>query len=72
MKSIYIRAVSVMEVNEWLVDAIETAEGHDRDVIGTIGIMLEDFSGFIHDDPKRKSEFMDYLQAIEEDDEVIH
>jgi hypothetical protein len=47
-KTILIYPVSVEEVNDWLIDAIYEAEGHDRNVIGTIGIMLEDFSGFIH------------------------
>jgi hypothetical protein len=49
-----------------------TAEGHDRNVIGTIGIMLEDFSGFIHDNPNLKKLFIKYLESAETEDEVIH
>jgi hypothetical protein len=72
MKIIEIYPVSVEEVNEWLVDAMYTAEGHDRNVIGTIGIMLEDFSGFIHDNPNLKKLFIKYLESAETEDEVIH
>jgi len=74
MKTIYIKSVSMEEVNEWLVSAIETAEEHDRNVIGTIGIMLEDFSEFVHNNPKRKMEFMEYLQSVqyEAKEEILH
>ena len=71
-KTIHIYPVSVKEVNDWLIDAIYEAEGHDKNVIGTIGIMLEDFSGFIHDNPNLKKLFMKYLESAETEDEVIH
>ena len=72
MKIVEIYPVSVKEVNEWLVDAMYTAEGHDRNVIGTIGIMLEDFSGFIHSNPRLKKKFHEYLEIAEKQGEEIH
>ena len=72
MKTIHIYPVSVEEINDWLMDAIYTTEGHDQNVIGTIGIMLEDFSGFIYEDPKRKKQFMAYLELAEKEDEALH
>jgi hypothetical protein len=69
---INIYPVSVEEVNDWLVDAIQRAEGHDQNVIGTIGIMLEDFSGFIHTDQKLKKQFLEYLDTIEAEEEMLH
>lgn len=71
-QTINIYPVSVEEVNDWLVDAIYTAEGHDRNVIGTIGIMLEDFSSFVHTNPKIKKKFIEYLEIAERQDEEIH
>ena len=72
MKTIEIYPVSVEEVSDWLVDALYTAEGHDKNVIGSIGIMLEDYSGFIHSHPKLKAKFMEYLELAERQDEEIH
>jgi hypothetical protein len=61
-KTIHIYLVSVEEVNDWLIHAIYEAEGHNQNVIGTIGIMLEDFSGFIHSNPRLKKKFHEYLK----------
>ena len=71
-KTIHIYFVSVEEVNDWLIHAIYEAEGHDQNVIGTIGIMLEDFSGFIHSNPRLKKKFHEYLEKTERQDEEIH
>lgn len=71
-KIIHIYPVSMNDVNDWLTDAIYTAEGHDQNVIGTIGIMLEDLSGFIHSDPKLKKKFHEYLEIAERQDEELH
>ena len=72
MKTIHIYPVSVEEINDWLMDAIYATEGHDQNVIGTIGLMLEDFSEFIYEDPKRRKQFMAYLELAEKEDEVLH
>ena len=71
-KVIQIYPVSVDELNVWLEDAIYNAEGHDRNVIGTIGIMLEDFSMFIHSSDELKQQFIDYLEIAEKQGEEIH
>jgi hypothetical protein len=43
-EEIYIEMVSSEEAYQWINDMIQTLEGHDRDVIGTIALMLEDLT----------------------------
>jgi ferritin-like metal-binding protein YciE len=64
-KTIHIYLVSVEEVNDWLIHAIYEAEGHNQNVI-------EDFSGFIHSNPRLKKKFHEYLKITERQDEEIH
>jgi hypothetical protein len=71
-KVIQIYPVSVDELNVWLEDAIYNADGHDLNVLGTIGIMLEDFSMFIHSSDNLKKQFIDYLEIAEKQGEEIH
>lgn len=71
-KVIQIYPVSVDELNVWLEDAIYNADGHDLHVLGTIGIMLEDFSMFIHSSDNLKKQFIDYLKIAEKQGEEIH
>jgi len=71
-KVINIYPVSADELNVWLEDAIYNSEGHDRNVIGTIGIMLEDFSMFIHSSDELKKQFIEYLEIAEKQGEEIH
>lgn len=71
-KSIAIYPVTVEEINDWLTDAIQEAEGHDRNVLGTMGIMLEDFSGFIYYNPELREDFMEYVRIADMQDGEIH
>lgn len=71
-KTIKIYPVSVDEINDWLEAAIMEFDGHELNVVGTIAIMLDDFSGFIQHDPKNQKRFLEYVEMVEKQDEAIH
>jgi len=71
-KTIKIYPVSVDEIKDWLEASIMKLDGHELNVIGTIAIMLDDFSGFIRHDPINQQKFLEYVEMAEIQDEEIH
>ena len=69
---IYIQMVSSDEAYEWINDMVQTLEGHDRDVIGTIALMLEDLTEFVNKNDFMKKRFMQFIEDKHEGEELIH
>ena len=69
---IYIQMVSSDEAYEWINDMVQTLEGHDRDVIGTIALMLEDLTEFVNKNDFMKKHFMQIIENKHEGEELIH
>ena len=61
---IYIQMVSSDEAYEWINDMVQTLEGHDRDVIGTIALMLEDLTEFVNKNDFMKKRFMQFIEDL--------
>ena len=71
-EEIYIEMVSSEEAYEWINDMIQTLEGHDRDVIGTIGLMLEDLTEFVNKNEFTKKHFMQFIEDKHHIEELLH
>jgi len=71
-EEIYIEMVSSDEAYEWLNDMVQTLEGHDRDVIGTIALMLEDLTEFVNKNEFMKKHFMQFIEDKHDSEELLH
>ena len=69
---IYIEMVSSDEAYDWLNDMLLTLEGHDRDVIGTIALMLEDLTEFVNKNEFTKKHFMQFIEDKHHIEELLH
>jgi len=71
-EEIYIEMVTSDEAYEWLNDMVQTLEGHDRDVIGTIALMLEDLTEFVNKNEFMKKHFMQFIEDKHHSEELLH
>ena len=71
-EEIYIEMVSSDEAYEWINDMVQTLEGHDRDVIGTIALMLEDLTEFVNKSELMKKHFMRIIEDKHDIEELLH
>ena len=69
---VYIQMVSSDEAYDWLNDMVQTLEGHDRDVIGTIAVMLEDLTEFVNKNEFTKKHFMQFIEDKHHIEELLH
>ena len=51
---------------------LQTLEGHDRDVIGTIALMLEDLTEFVNKNEFTKKHFIQFIEDKHDSEELLH
>lgn len=70
---IIIEMVSSEEVYNWLNDKLLEFEGDDLNIVGTIGVMLEDLTEFINSNQLIYDRFVKFVDTKHnEEEEVFH